>query len=119
MNQRLCSLNKQVNSPSETNNTELVDLIENPNDETDIVFKEELQNLVSECLDILTERERDVITLRHGLNGNKETKSLAAVGKTMNNISRERVRQLEHSAKRKLKADPSLRELFDLYICKD
>ena len=54
--------------------------------------------------------------LRHGLDGIKEGKSFAAIGRLMNNLSRERIRQLEQSAKRKLKADPNLKELFNLYI---
>ncbi len=59
---------------------------------TQELLKQDLQTLMSE----LTEQQRKVLTLRFGLEDGKEL-SLAKIGQRMN-ISRERVRQLEHQA---------------------
>jgi len=56
----------------------------------------------------LTRREADVLRLRYGLGDNRE-RTLAEVGKELG-ISRERVRQLEHEAMRKLRQDASFRQ---------
>lgn len=77
--------------------TELQDLLEDqgPSPEhnmTQDLLRQDLQDLLAE----LTPQQREVLTLRFGLNDGKEL-SLAKVGERLN-ISRERVRQLEHQA---------------------
>ncbi len=77
--------------------TELSELLEdegaNPlNYVTQESLKDDLHNLISE----LTPQQQQVIALRFGLEDGKEL-SLAKVGERLN-ISRERVRQLEHQA---------------------
>ena len=77
--------------------TELQDLLEDegPSPEhnmTQELLRQDLQDLLAE----LTPQQREVLTLRFGLNDGKEL-SLAKVGERLN-ISRERVRQLEHQA---------------------
>ncbi|MEA5510057.1 RNA polymerase sigma factor, RpoD/SigA family [Crocosphaera sp. UHCC 0190] len=59
---------------------------------TQELLRQDLSNLMAE----LTEQQRKVLTLRFGLEDGKEL-SLAKIGKKLN-ISRERVRQLEHQA---------------------
>ena len=60
-----------------------------------------LRTAVREALNELTDRERTVVELRHGLDG-KPPRTLAEVGKELG-ISRERARQLEAQALRKLR----------------
>jgi RNA polymerase primary sigma factor len=62
-----------------------------------------LRSAVREALDKLTDRERLVVELRHGLDG-KPPRTLAEVGEALH-ISRERARQLEAQALRKLRLD--------------
>jgi RNA polymerase primary sigma factor len=61
------------------------------------MYKEQL----NKWLDHLSEQEKDVISLRFGLDENQK-KTLTEIGKHMN-ISRERVRQIELKALRKLR----------------
>ncbi len=63
----------------------------------DEMFKEDIK----EKLNILSEREREIINMRYGLDG-QENKTLEEVGAKFN-ITRERVRQLEKKALEKLK----------------
>jgi RNA polymerase sigma factor (sigma-70 family) len=49
----------------------------------------------------LPEREQSILKLRYGLNGAQEPKSLEEIGRIMG-ITRERVRQLEAEALRRL-----------------
>lgn len=61
------------------------------------MLKEELE----EAMASLTERERNVIKLRFGLDDGK-TRTLEEVGKEFN-VTRERIRQIEAKALRKLR----------------
>ncbi|MFM6062009.1 MAG: RNA polymerase sigma factor, RpoD/SigA family [Microcystis panniformis] len=77
--------------------TELSELLEDSGVSPDTfitqeLLRQDLANLLAE----LTPQQREVITLRFGLTDGKEL-SLAKIGQSMN-ISRERVRQLEHQA---------------------
>ncbi|MCT7975033.1 RNA polymerase sigma factor, RpoD/SigA family [Laspinema sp. C5] len=77
--------------------TELQDLLEDAeaspeNYITQELLREDLESLLAE----LTTQQRDVIILRFGLKDGREL-SLAKVGEKLN-LSRERVRQLEHQA---------------------
>ena len=70
------------------------------------------QSLDRSLAERLTQREADVLRLRYGLSDNHE-RTLAEVGKELG-ISRERARQLEAEAMRKLRRDVSFRhELQD------
>lgn len=59
-----------------------------------------LKDSVNELLEILTERERDVIIKRFGLNG-AEPMTLEEIGQEMN-VTRERIRQIEAKGVKKL-----------------
>jgi RNA polymerase primary sigma factor len=77
----------------------------------DTVFGQALDRSLAERL---TPREADVLRLRYGLTDNRE-RTLAEVGKELG-ISRERARQLEAEAMRKLRRDISFRrELQDAF----
>ncbi|GAB4526600.1 MAG: RNA polymerase sigma factor, RpoD/SigA family [Pleurocapsa sp.] len=77
--------------------TELSELLEDEGISPDIyatqqLLRQDLQNLMAD----LSPQQREVLSLRFGLEDGKEL-SLAKIGQRMN-LSRERVRQLEHQA---------------------
>ena len=82
--------------------TELGDLLETDDiSPEELIMRESLQQELKQLLADLTPRERDVITMRFGLNDGK-THSLAQIGKSLD-LSRERVRQIESKALQKLR----------------
>jgi RNA polymerase nonessential primary-like sigma factor len=77
--------------------TELSELLEDGGISPEkYTVQESLRQELQTTLDELTRQQRDVINLRFGLEGGSEL-SLAKVGEILN-LSRERVRQLEHQA---------------------
>ncbi|BFM39866.1 RNA polymerase sigma factor, RpoD/SigA family [Synechocystis sp. LKSZ1] len=103
------SLNHRVGKGEDT---ELVDLLEDqdvPLPE-DLINEAMLRQEIFEVLgDVLTEREKEVICLRYGLASN-QTYTLEEVG-VMFNLSRERVRQIQSKAMRKLRRPQVARRL--------
>lgn len=98
---RSLSLNHRVGKGEDT---ELMELLEDGNTQTpeakisESMMRKEITGVLSE---VLTEREKDIITLRYGL-ATGETHTLEEVG-NMFNLSRERVRQIQTKAMRKLR----------------
>ncbi len=66
------------------------------------VMKEDLKEQIEEVLDQLNEREKAVICMRFGLMEDESDRTLEEIGKALN-VTRERVRQIESSAIKKLK----------------
>lgn len=66
------------------------------------VLKEDLRKQIDEVLSQLNERERAVIKMRFGLLDDESDRTLEEIGKELN-VTRERVRQIESSAIKKLK----------------
>ena len=75
------------------------------------VVEESLHKELSKLIKVLDEREREIIKHRYGLEG-EEPKTLNEVGEMLG-ISRERVRQLENRALKKLRALAMKRHLKD------
>jgi len=69
---------------------------------TDVVLKDDLNNQIDEVLDQLNEREKAVIRMRFGLLSDESDRTLEEIGKELS-VTRERVRQIESSAIKKLK----------------
>ncbi|HEY9737925.1 MAG TPA: RpoD/SigA family RNA polymerase sigma factor [Trichocoleus sp.] len=98
---RSLSLNHRVGKGEDT---ELMELLEDSNTQSpeskisETMMRQEISNVLAE---VLTEREKDIITLRYGL-ATGETHTLEEVG-GMFNLSRERVRQIQTKAMRKLR----------------
>jgi len=69
---------------------------------TDAVLKDDLNNQIDEVLDQLNEREKAVVRMRFGLLEDESDRTLEEIGKALN-VTRERVRQIESSAIKKLK----------------
>lgn len=68
----------------------------------DNVLNDDLKAQIDEVLEQLNERERTVIRMRFGLLEDESDRTLEEIGKELN-ITRERVRQIESSAIKKLK----------------
>ncbi|HER7414172.1 TPA: RNA polymerase sigma factor RpoD [Streptococcus pyogenes] len=84
------------------------EVIENPVDYTTrVVLREQLD----EVLDTLTDREENVLRLRFGL-GDGKMRTLEDVGKVFN-VTRERIRQIEAKALRKLRHPSRSKQLRD------
>lgn len=77
----------------------------------DSVAKEFLKDYLSEVLDTLSEREKKVLIMRFGLDDGK-SKTLEDVGKEFN-VTRERIRQIEAKAIRKLRHPSRAKKLKD------
>lgn len=98
---RSLSLNHRVGKGEDT---ELMELLEDgstqspENKISESMMRHEITSVLAE---VLTEREKDIITLRYGL-ATGETHTLEEVG-GMFNLSRERVRQIQTKAMRKLR----------------
>ncbi|WP_104697847.1 MULTISPECIES: RNA polymerase sigma factor RpoD [unclassified Helicobacter] len=68
----------------------------------DQIMKEDLRAQIFEVLDQLNEREQAVIRMRFGLLDDESDRTLEEIGRELN-VTRERVRQIESSAIKKLK----------------
>lgn len=99
--QQSVSLNRRVGKEEDT---ELVDLLEDDgtqspeNQMTETIMRQTILQVLD---DVLTQREKDVIALRYGLEA-PEPRTLEEVG-SLFNLSRERVRQIQSKAMRKLR----------------
>lgn len=100
-------------------NTELEQIIADKNalSPEEIVTTTLLKEQIEEVLNTLTEREKGVLKLRYGLNDG-EKKTLEEVGRAFN-VTRERARQIEKKALRKLAQPSCANKLLDYYydIC--
>ncbi|MCL1470041.1 RNA polymerase sigma factor, RpoD/SigA family [Argonema antarcticum A004/B2] len=101
LRRRSLSLNHRVGREEDT---ELVDLLEDNDSQSpeeqmsDAMMRQEISEVLG---DVLTPREKDVISLRYGLT-TSEPCTLEEVG-SLYNLSRERVRQIQSKAMRKLR----------------
>lgn len=82
----------------------------NPLNADDLVMRNARKEILKKSLNTLTEKERAVIILRFGLEDGKEL-TLSEVGKILK-LSRERARQLEQSALKKLKMSKMVSDLL-------
>ena len=108
LSQPTTSLDKPL---GDDDDSELGDLIEDENSPSPVQVTDEaiLHETLSGLLDTLTPREARILRLRYGLDGH-ETHTLKEVGKKFN-LSRERIRQIEQEALRKLRHPSYSRDL--------
>lgn len=98
---RSLSLNHRVGKGEDTELMELLEDSRTQTPESKISENMMRQEITSVLAEVLTEREKDIITLRYGL-ATGETHTLEEVGGIFN-LSRERVRQIQTKAMRKLR----------------
>jgi RNA polymerase primary sigma factor len=77
------------------------------------VLKESLRDEINNVLKTLTQKESDIIECRFGLNG-KKPMSLKQIGEQFN-LSKERIRQIEKKALKRLK-HPSRSDFLKMYM---
>lgn len=80
----------------------------------DQILKEDLKEQINDVLDQLSEREKAVVRMRFGLMDDESDRTLEEIGKELN-VTRERVRQIESSAIKKLK-HPKIGKKLKNYI---
>lgn len=111
-NQKILQLKQISNDPislestvGDDEDTQYVDFIKDTKTETPdkTVERSELSDLIDKLLDGLTEREKEIISLRYGLK-NQMPRTLEEVGKKFT-VTRERIRQIESKALSKLKSE--------------
>jgi len=89
------SLDRPVGAEGETRFGDLIAGEEaEPSEEVHVSLAE---RAVRKAVDTLPERERDVVKLRYGMNGDRDPQSLEEIGRALG-ITRERVRQIEAAA---------------------
>jgi RNA polymerase primary sigma factor len=108
MAQQPISLQSPVGDSEDTNFGDFIEdkSAENPSDMTSYSLLKDKLNYV---LDTLTERERKVLELRFGL-GDGYSRTLEEVGKQFK-VTRERIRQIEAKALRKMRHPTRIRQL--------
>jgi RNA polymerase primary sigma factor len=95
----VASLDKPV---GEDDSASFGDLFASPDASPEEQVEVELtEKALHEAIADLSEREQQILKLRYGLNGNEEPKSLEQIGRILG-VTRERVRQLEAEALRRL-----------------
>jgi RNA polymerase primary sigma factor len=105
-----CSLDLNVGSDRDT---ALLDLLSSPNlSNFDVIEQESIAAEVVIVLETLTPRETEVLKLRYGFDDG-EAKTLAEIGRNYG-LSRERVRQIEDAALKKLNNPKRRKTLQDL-----
>ena len=97
----------------------LVDLLADPGaiDPTEEHAKVDFREAVSRSLEILSEREMEILRLRFGLDENQQEKTLEEVGEKLH-VTRERIRQIQNSALNKLRRRLLKEENFPEYFRK-
>ena len=102
LNEHMVSLDVQVSSDYSTGKT-LVDTLpdRSASDPADLLSDEHLHTSLEECLQLLTEKQREVLCRRFGLDG-YDRQTLEEVGQAVG-LTRERVRQIQMTALKALR----------------
>lgn len=112
ISQNIVSLDSAVNS---TEDISIVNLIEDNQAESldKKIFDESLKEELNSVLDTLSKSEKTILTLRYGLSGQKPM-SLNQIGKKFK-LSKERIRQIEIKALRRLRQPSRIQKLISFY----
>lgn len=112
LNQATVSIDAQIDDDGDTS---LGDMLSDESHLTPAQTAENvyMKEIIQKSLHVLNERERDVIIMRYGLDGG-QAMTLEDIGKIYG-ITRERVRQIESKAMRKLASRHVKEDLKDLF----
>ena len=111
----LVSLETPIKNDGDRDESVVKDFV--PSEESnpeEIAYDKALKEAIQEALATLTPREQEVLNLRFGLTNGGKVYTLEEIGNGLG-VTRERVRQIENKALRKLKA-PSKRKKLDGFI---
>ena len=105
---KVSELPLSLNSPiNDEDDTILMDFVADDYSEfEDSIDNSFLKDDILEILDVLSDREKEIIMLRYGLGGNN-VMSLTDVGKIYN-LTKERVRQIQNKALKKMKKSKNI-----------
>jgi RNA polymerase primary sigma factor len=112
--QRMAQMPVSLEKPiGEEEDSELGDFVEDEGAESpfDLALENLRKENVRKALDVLPEREREVIEMRFGLKGS-EARTLEEVGRAFG-VTRERIRQIENNTLKKLEMLPEAQRLRD------
>lgn len=121
--EKIRQLNLAVKDPQsldapvgEESDSSLGDFVEDPAAKVpmELAAKEQLDQILSRCMDILSDREQEVLRLRFGL-GTTNDLTLEEIGRQFN-VTRERIRQIEAKALKKIRMSDfssSLKSYFE------
>ncbi len=98
---QVCSLDTPVGDDGDTNLQELLEDLQAPEPQEELV-RMELKTLLDRLMDMLTDRQRQILRLHYGMEDGT-CYSLEQIGIRLN-LSKERVRQVEHQAIQRMKA---------------
>ena len=107
-NQNMLSLNEPVDEEGEAEFGDLLEQYVIP-DTDEAILRESFEETLREALAQLSEKERQILSLRFGL-GDDNPRTLREIGGALG-ISRERVRQIENQALAKLRRGAQSRAL--------
>ena len=97
----------------EDSDTSMMEMIADPHTTEDDYYNEDLRTIMEECLNTLTEREAEVLKLRFGWDY-QGIHTLEEVGQKYG-VTRERIRQIENKAIRKLRHGSRRKKLDGYY----
>jgi len=113
-NKNVISLDGPIKDDEDGSLVEFIPSDDNMNDTVlDEVERHNLSEKIDEVLSFLTDQEAEVLRSRFGL-GEYEPKTLEEIGK-MFGVTRERIRQIEAKALRKLRHPSKLKQLENFY----
>ena len=111
---RSVSMDMPVGDEEDTRLSDFIPDDDTPNPEgavTELMLQEELYRVMDE---LLTAREKEVLTMRFGI-ADGEEHTLEEVGKVFG-VTRERIRQIEHKALRKMGRSAKAKGLRDALL---
>ena len=112
--QKLISLDQPVGEEQHGAVDTIIDfVVDEHHSVEEIVIKSKLKEAVAEVLEELSEKERNIVILRFGFEDGR-TRTLEEIGQIYG-LTRERIRQLEAKALRKLKNPKRSNKLKDFY----
>lgn len=110
------SLDTPIGEDGETSILDILD-VKSENHIEDIIYSDILKDAINVAMADLKDKEKDVLNRRYGLNG-YDVQTLEEIGQIYG-VTRERIRQIEDGAIRKLRVPRRKKQIKDFYIDED